>query len=179
MAYQIKCFSPNLAIQYGMLINWCLSLRGYLLPALLPASLKGAPAWEFWARVFYCNRSHLGRWLGDWRKKYFFFHLFAPDFDVFFCLQHVEGVRQKIFRLGQNLKLVWVAFGPIYMLIMYFYKNFKVLVCLWTFKTKIKVHFFSKHSARRKYFFANTQLVGNTGNFCRCISSLEIIFSNT
>ena len=31
--------------------------------------LKGAQAWEFFARVFCTKRTHLGMWVGDWGKK--------------------------------------------------------------------------------------------------------------
>ncbi len=44
--------------------------------------LKGAQAWEFFARIFYTTWTHLGMWLRDWTKNKCFYQL-TPDFEGF------------------------------------------------------------------------------------------------
>ncbi len=61
-------------------------------------------------------------------KKIEFFYRWTPDFDGFgfFAAYWVCGKQKKYLKLGQNKKLVVVAFEPICMPTVSFSKNFKV-----------------------------------------------------
>jgi len=75
--------------------------------------VKGAQAWEFFACVFLTEVTHLARWLGDWTKKPFFYHL-TPDFERFWFFAAYWGCsKKKKIKLSQNSKLVVVALEPI------------------------------------------------------------------
>jgi hypothetical protein len=73
-------------------------------------------------------------------KKIEFFSQLNPDFDGFwfFAAYWVCGKPKKNLNLGQNYKLVVVAFEPICMTKRPFSKKFKVLVLLWMLKKSRK-----------------------------------------
>ena len=69
-------------------------------------SIKGAQAWEFFARVFCTKWTHLGMWLRDWGKNWIFFQL-TPDFDCFwfFAAYWECGKQKKKFEASPKLKV--------------------------------------------------------------------------
>ena len=69
---------------------------GLILQAL---SLKGAQAWEFFARVFCTKRTHRDMWLRAWEKKSNFLSNDPPDFEGlwFFAAYWVCGKKKNFF----------------------------------------------------------------------------------
>jgi hypothetical protein len=75
---------------------------------------------------------------------------------------------KKKFKLGQNLNLLVLAFGPIGMLIMYFLENSKFYFVSERLEKKIS-SFFLKHSAtvKNSLYFLEVFISTNYCIFCR------------
>ncbi len=103
-------------------------------------------------------------WLKDWSKNRFLINLAL--------ISMVFGFLKHVLKLGQNLNLLVVAFGPIYMLVMGFWKNWKFWFVYESLKIIIKVHFLGNNQLTG-YVFSNTQLTGN--NFLWTLSPSQKI----
>ncbi len=113
---------------------------------------------NFELAFFYTKWSHLGKWLGNEAKKRFFISsLLSTSF--WFFSAGLRSVRYTFFR--PKLKVVGGCFWAHMYAYNVFVEKFSSYSCL------------QKRSSREKYFLANTRLTGN--NFCRWISSLEIL----
>ncbi len=120
-------------------------------------TVKGAQAWEFFAGIFYTISEPIWVWLGDWTKKCIFYYL-TPDFEGFwfYAAYWVCRKQTKIWKLGKNLKLVVVVFGPICLPTMSFWtdslesisgllKSLKILSLIYSS--------FSSHGVRHHFTF--------------------------
>ncbi len=48
-----------------------LIMQAYMYNNNVICVFKGAQVWDFWPIFFYTNKSYMGTWLEDWRKKKF------------------------------------------------------------------------------------------------------------
>jgi hypothetical protein len=62
--------------------------------------IKGAQVWDFRPIFFYTNKSYMGRWLEDWRKKNFFWKTTADIRHFVFFTQAEPALKICLRRLS-------------------------------------------------------------------------------
>jgi hypothetical protein len=72
---------------------------------------KGAQVWDFWPIFFYTNKSYIGWWLEDWRRKKIFSKLTADIRHFGFFTQAEPALKNFLRRLSLRLKVAYAGWA--------------------------------------------------------------------